>query len=287
MIEHLKKHYTIYILIGLVILTSLWLIPKGLSYSHDIEYHYTRLNGLVNTIRNGDFIASIHDMLNGYGYANGLFYSNFFFYLPAALCLLGMSTVNAYKVFMIIINILTVCTSYYCFKSLLKEEKTTLFATIIYNISLYRIMVLIVRGACGELLAFAFMPLIILGLYEIIFRDYKKWYLFTIGFVFLLLSHLITTIIMGIISLIIILICYKRFLKEKDRIKYLLLSGIVGILVDSFFLFPIIEQFINKTVNIFVVGSEITKLHDFAVTIFEFFLPLPYSQNVIHLKNLD
>lgn len=284
--EHLKKHYTIYILIGLVILTCLWLLPKGLSYSHDIEYHYSRINGLVNTIRNGDFIALIHDMLSGYGYANGLFYSNFFFYIPATLCLIGMGTVDAYKIFTVLINITTVVTSYYCFKSILKDNKTTLFTTIVYNLSLYRVMVLIVRGACGELLALAFIPLVILGLYEIIYRDYKKWYIFTIGFVLLLLSHLITTIIMGILCVIIILINYKRFLKEKDRIKYLLLSGIVGVLVDAFFLFPIIEQFINKTVNIFVVGSAKTMLHEYSVGIFEFFLPIAYSQKTLHLKNI-
>jgi hypothetical protein len=281
-----EKKYTIIILVTLVVLCSLWLLPKGLPYSHDIEYHYTRLLGLTETIKNGDFIALIHDMLSGYGYANGLFYSNFFFYIPALFNLIGLSAVDSYKLFTILINIATVLSSYFCFKRIIKDRRVVLFSTIVYTISTYRIMGLIVRGACGELLALIFIPIILLGLYEIIYRDYKKWYLFSIGFIFLLLSHLISSVLMGLFSVIIILINYKRFIKEKERIKYLLLSGLVGVLVDSFFLFPLIEQFIHKTVNIFAVGSSKTMPYDYAVSLFEFFLPIPYSQDTIHLKNI-
>ena len=281
-----EKNITIIVLISLVVLCSLWLIPNGMPYSHDVEYHTSRILGLTNTIRNGDFLALIHDMLSGYGYANGLFYSNFFFYIPTFLCLLGMSTLNAYKIFTILINIATALTSYFCFKSIIKDNKSTLIATIAYNLSVYRIMSLIVRGACGELLAMIFIPVILLGLYEIIYRDYKKWYLFTIGFVFLLLSHLITSVLMAVFSFIIIVINYKKFFKEKDRIKYLIISGVVGLLLGSFFIFPILEQFVHKSVNIFAVGSKITKLSKFAVGLFDFLLPLPYSVESIHLLNI-
>ena len=269
-----------------IIVCSFWLIPRGLPYSHDISYHYTRLLGLVDTIKNGDFIALIHDMLTGYGYANGIFYSNFFFYIPAALSLLGLSIMDSYKVFMILINTATVLVSYFCFKSILKNEKATLFTTFVYTISTYRVINLMVRGATGELLAMIFIPLILLGLYEIVYRDYKKWYLFTIGFVLMVLSHLITTLLFFIVCLIIILINYKRFLNEKERIKYLIIAGISGLLLAGFFIFPIIEQFLLKEIRIFISGSPITIPHEFAVTLIEFLIPLPYSQDTIQLKNI-
>ena len=269
-----EKKLTILILTSLIILTSIWLIPSGLPYSHDIAYHYTRLVGLTNTIKNGDFIALIHDILNGYGYANGLFYSNFFFYIPAFLSLIGISYINAYKMFYLIINISTVIVSYKCFKSILKNNKYALITTTLYTLATYKIMDLIVRGAMGENLAFIFIPLIILGLYEIIYRDYKKWYLFTIGFVFLLLSHLITSILMGIICLIIILINYKRFTEDKKRIKYLLLSGVVGLFLGAFFIFPILEAYMDKNIKIFVYGSKEALPSEFSTKIIELFIPL-------------
>ena len=269
-----EKKITILILSFLIVLTSIWLIPKGLPYSHDVAYHYTRLVGLTNTIKNGDFIALIHDMLNGYGYENGLFYSNFFFYIPAFLSCIGLSYIASYKIFYFLINLATVLVSYKCFKSILKDNRYALLTTTLYTLATYRIMDLIVRGATGENLAFIFIPLIILGLYEIIYRDYKKWYLFTIGFVFLLLSHLITTILMGIICLIIILINIKKFISEKDRIKYLLLSGFIGILLGAFFLFPIIEAYLAKNIKIFVYGSPEALPSKFSTKILELFIPL-------------
>jgi hypothetical protein len=147
-------------------------------------------------------------------------------------------------------------------------------------------MCIFVRGAIGELLAFIFIPITLLGLYELIYRDYKKWYLFTFGFVFILLSHLISTVLMAAFSIIIILINYKKFLKEKERIKYLLISGIVGLLLGSFFIFPIIEQYLEKSIRIFVTGSVVTNLARSAVGVFKFIQPIPYSQKTVFLYNV-
>lgn len=281
-----EKKYTVLILLLLIILSSIWLIPKGLTFSHDIEFHYTRVNSLVSTIRNGDFLALIHDMLGGYGYANGLFYSNFFFYIPAFLLLIGLPIMLSYKIFILLINIATVLSSYFCFSKIIKNKRVVLFTTTIYTLSIYRIMCIFVRGAIGELLAMIFIPIIILGLYEIIYGDYKKWYLFTIGFVFILLSHLISTVLMAFVSVIIILINYRRFFEEKNRIKYLLLSGLVGVLLGGFFLFPIIEQYFDKSIRIFVVGSAGTNLYDMALDLFMFIQPVPFSKDTVFLHNI-
>ena len=117
------KKLTIITLLMLIIIPSIWIIPKGLPWSHDIQYHYTRLAGLTESIKHGDFIALIHDTLNGYGYENGLFYANFFFYPTTILSLLGISYINAYKIMIIMVNIITVIVSYKCFKSILNNNR--------------------------------------------------------------------------------------------------------------------------------------------------------------------
>ena len=279
MIEKIKKYFenekklTITTLLLLIIIPSIWLIPKGAPWSHDIQYHYTRLVGLTETMKNGDFIALIHDSLNGFGYANGIFYSNIFFYPASLLSLCGISYINAYKIMYLLINIITVIVSYKCFKSILNDNKYALFTTTIYSISTYRIMDLIVRGAMGEILSFIFIPIIMLGLYEILYRDQKRWYLLSIGFVLLLLSHLITSVLVGIITLIIIIFNYKKIFKEKDRLKSLILSGIVGLFLGAFFVLPIIEQYFERNIQIFTDGSTLTMPYDFRVTFLELFIP--------------
>lgn len=272
MIEKLKNKKTVLILIGIMLLSSMWLITKGLPYAHDIEFHYGRIIGLSRTIKNGDFLALIHDYFYGYGYATGLFYSNFYFYPFAILSNLGLSYMTSFKIMYLVINIITTLTIYYSLKNITKDDKISLLGTTLYMFSGYRILDIYPRGAMGEILSFMIIPLVILGLYELIYRDYKKWYIFSISFVLLLLCHLITTFLVGVFCFIFILCNYKKFIEDKNRIKYLIISGIVGVLLGGFFLFPIIEQKINGNINIFL-GQSYFLPQDQIVSIKDFLIP--------------
>lgn len=253
--DFLKKNWVFITLTLLVIINSGWLIFKGMPFQHDIEFHYSRIISLANTIKNGDFFALIHDAFYGYGYALGIFYGNLFFYIPSLLYIIGLPDILVFKLFYILINIGTVIITYFSMKGIIKNKKISVFITILYCLSEYRLIDVFVRGAVGEMLAFMVAPLIIYGIYEIIYGDCKKWYLFTIGFVLILLSHLISTVLMVIFCSIIILFNIKRFWNEKCRIKYLIISVIVGILLGAFFIFPILEQYLLSEISIFVDGS--------------------------------
>lgn len=251
----IKENWIFITLVLLVVINSVWLIFKGLPFQHDIEFHYSRMISLANTIKNGDILALVHDAFYGHGYALGIFYGNFFFYIPALLCIIGIPKILSFKLFYILINIGTVIITYFSMKGIIKDKKVSVFITILYCLSEYRLYDIFVRGAVGEMIAFMVVPLVMLGLYEIIYNDSKKWYLFSIGFVLLLLSHLITTVLMALFCIVIIIFNIKRFIKEKERFKYLIISGIVGILLGAFFLFPILEQYLFSDISIFVDGS--------------------------------
>ena len=253
--KFISKHWVALVLISLIIMNSLWLFPKGMPYQHDIGFHLERMLTLAKTVRHGDFLALIHDSFYGYGYALGLFYGNFFFYLPACFYLLGLPSMVSYKLFFLFINIGTVFITYYASKRIIPHQKIALLVTILYTLSEYRLYDFFVRGAVGEVLSFMVIPLAFLGLYEIIYQDDKKWYLFSIGFVLLLLSHLITTILMAFFCIIIILVNYKRFLKEPKRFWHLLMSGFFGLLLGCFFFLPILEQYLFSNISIFTDGS--------------------------------
>ena len=268
--KFIKKNWIFISLAILISVNSFWLIFKGMPWQHDIEFHYSRMISLTNSIRNGDFFALIHDAFFGYGYALGIFYGNFFFYIPALLCLIGVPEIVSFKLLYFLINIGTVIITYISTKGIIKDEKVSLFATILYCLSEYRLFDIFVRGAMGEMLSFMIAPLVIWGLYEIVYDDSRKWYLFTIGFVLLLLSHLITTVLMAFFCLIIIIFNYKRFIKEKIRFKHLIISGLVGVLLGSFFMFPIFEQFLFSDINILVNGSV---YYPFGSSIFSLIIP--------------
>jgi len=275
MLDKLKNNKTVLILIIIMLSSSLWLLTSGMPYAHDIEFHYDRLIGLTNTIKSGDLLALIHNTFYGYGYATGLFYSNFYFYIPAFLCILGLSYITSFKILYILINILTTLSIFWCLKSITKDKKISIIGTVLYMFSNYRLVDIYPRGAIGEMLAFMIIPIIILGLYEIVYRNYKKWYLFTIGFVLLLLCHLISTFLIGIFVFIFLMCNYKKLFEDKNRVKYLIISGLVGLLLGLFFLAPIIEQKLYGNINIFE-GESFFLPQDNIVNIKEFLIPTDF-----------
>lgn len=271
MIEFIKKNKYMLIIFMLLVFSSFWLVTKGMPWQHDIEFHFSRLNALAHNLKNGDFIALIHDSFYGYGYANGIFYGNFYFYPFAFLSYLGLSNIHSLKIFYIAINLFTLLNTFYVSNKISKNKKISLIITIMYLFSNYRLFDVFTRGAVGEMLAFMVIPTVIYGLYNIVYDDYKKWYYFTIGFVLLLLSHLISTFLVAAFCVIIIVFNIKKLLREKQRIFYLIISGFVGLLFGAFFLFPIIEQYLKTEMNIFKVGSVFHTINS-VLTVKDFFL---------------
>ena len=247
----MKNKKVVLILLSIIVFSSFWLVTKGMPYQHDIDFHFDRIIGLTNSIRNGDFLALIHDYFYGYGYATGLFYGNFYIYIPAFLNVLGLSYMTSFKILYLLINIVTTVSIYYVLKKITKDDKISIIGTVIYMFSNYRIVDVFIRGALGEMLAFMIIPFVILGLYEIVYGNYKKWYIFSISFVLLLLAHIITTFLLSIFIFIFLLCNYKKLIEDKNRLKYLLISGLIGLLLGSFFLLPIIEQKLYGNISVF------------------------------------
>lgn len=164
-------------------------------------------------------------------------------------------------------------TMYWCMNGITKNSKIGLIASFLYSACSYKMCDFIVRGAAGEMGAFVFVPLIMLGFYKIVYDDYKKWWIFSIGFVGLIQCHLISTILMFILSVVMILVNYERFLREKQRIFYLLLSGIVGLSIGAHFIFPLLQGIMK---NQMVINLNSFPTWDYAVPFEKLFLGFPY-----------
>ena len=276
-INLIKKHqiisvYTCVFIIGMIF--SLWLFKPGMIKGHDILYHLSRIKGLKDSILNGDIMAPIHVGLRGYEYANGLFYGNLLFYIPAIFRMLGLGLVNSYKVYVLFCTIASAFTMFWCMKGITKSNKAGLLGSFLYSACSYKACDFIVRAAAGEMGAFIFLPLIVLGFYYIVYDDYKKWYIFTIGFVGLVQCHLISTALIGVIIVLLILINYERLFKEKNRIKSLIISGAVGLLISAYFIFPLLEGFAKNDLNLSQTSSFPS--WNFTIPIEKIFLAYPY-----------
>lgn len=240
----------IIIFLGLAILISIPYINTKSIFAHDISYHLNRIVSISEELKMGNIPVLLHSNLkDGFGYANSLFYPEIFLYFPAVLCILGMNVFASYKIFIFFVNLATILIAYYSANVIFKNKKTVLITTLLYTTAFYRVSDMYIRGAIGEVLALTFLPLILSGLYEIIFGDNKKWWIICFGLFGVINSHMLTfAMVVGLIILI-CLFNIVRIFKEK-RFKNLCLAGVVSILLSLSFALPYLEQATSNKYNV-------------------------------------
>lgn len=253
----------------ILLLTIISSIPvffhnQAIVQGHDLNFHLKRILGVVDNINILKSNPIYYNYLNHFGYGNGLFYPDIFLYIPALIYKMGLSIIDSYKIFIILINFFSILSIRTCIKKITKNDKSTKIGMILYAISSYRFTDMYLRAAIGENLAFIFLPLVILGLYKIFYENHKEGYYLSIGLIGLMLSHVITTYLIIYIIIVFSIINYKC-LKDKKRLKELIIHIVFSMLITSFFWMPMIEQMLIDKFN-FNANIEI----------FENCVPLPF-----------
>lgn len=272
-----NKRNIILFLIFIVVVSSftLFIIPN-MSRGHDLAFHLSRISAIKDNLKLGIIGGFIYpNYLGGYGYGNPLFYPDIFLYIPAFLSYLGLSVITSYKIFLLIISFVSVLSMYICVKGISGNKRSAIISSVIYGFAAYRLVDMFTRAALGETLAFAFAPLVIYGIYEIVYGNPKKYYILTIGMSGLILSHLISTYLIGILLVILCLINSKKFFNEKKRIGYLCIAAFITFLLTSFYLLPMLEQMLDGKF-LFNNLDETSKLLERSLPIWSIFIEFPY-----------
>lgn len=238
------------VFLGLAILISVPYINSKSIFAHDISYHLNRIVSISEELSMGNFPVLIHSNLNdGFGYANPLFYPEIFLYFPAILYMFVGNCFVIYKIFIFFINLATILIAYYSANIIFKNKKITWATTLLYTTAFYRVSDIYIRGAIGEVLALTFLPLIISGLYEIVFGENKKWWIICFGLFGVINSHVLTFAMTVALIVVICLFNIVRIVKQK-RLKNLVLAGVVSILLSLSFALPYLEQATNNKYNV-------------------------------------
>lgn len=243
---------------GVVLVLSYpFLFKKDFVIGDDWTYHAARMECIMNGLLRKDVPVKIHsELVSGHGYGNGLFYPQIFLYVPAFLRIIGFNLCWSYKIFCAIIAACITISSYFCFKYIFGEKYSALCATFLYAASKVIILNLCLRAAIGEILAAIFVPMIICGLYDLICRGFSKPWIIIIGFIGIVLSHMITLAISIVICFIAVMFNIVRLFKTKHRYKViwdfeinsfvkLVFSAIFVLSITCFFWLPMIEQMIS------------------------------------------
>ncbi len=252
------------------------LIPE-IPHAHDLTFQLSRISSIADAFKLGEIPRVYPNYFEGYGYANGLFYGDILLYIPALLVVLGMKVVTAYKWFLLILTIATMASIYYCTKTMAKSRYASLIAVTLCTLSSYRTVDIFVRGSLAEVSAFIFVPLILVGLYYVLYDNPKRWYWLSIGFAGCFLTHNISFALM--VGFVFLFVCFavKRLWVERSRFAYLALATIVTIAMVAYFLFPMLEQMMSDqfVLTIQTVHSDVAAS---TRSILKVFIGLPYRK---------
>lgn len=258
-----NKKYLILFIIALGLLSTIIIfLQSGIKKGDDMYFHLSRILSIKDLMKMEAQSFKIYpNYFNGYGYANPLFYPDIFLYIPAVLNYIGINIIWSYKIFLLIISICSIFTMYITINGISKNKYASIIGSIMYAFSSYRLVDMFERAALGETIAFIFAPLVIYGIYEIIYGNYKKFYILTIGMSGLILSHMLSSVMLAVVLMIICIINIKKFIADKKRILYLIVAAIITILLTSYFIFPMLEQ-MNSNNFLF---NDMSKLNSYSL----------------------
>lgn len=236
----------LFALVMLWLLSSLPLFVNYMVTGHDFAFHMMRIEGLAKGLKSGQFPVRVQPgWLNGYGYPVSVMYGDLLLYIPALLRLGGFTLQTAYKLYVLLINAVTVAASYACAKKIGRGWKAGLLGSLVYTLSVYRLVNIYTRCALGEYTAMAFLPLVFLGLYLMLHtQEVRRGCLYMIaGYTLILQSHLLSFEMTVIFSALYCLLCGKKFLW---RLGSIIKTAGVTILLNLNFLIPFADYMLRE-----------------------------------------
>ena len=224
-----------------VLMASLPLLLPYLIKGHDMTFHLNRILGIEETLKSGMFPVRLNGYsLNGYGYADPVFYPQLFLYIPAALHMMGVPFPTAVNLFLILIHAATSVVMYYCATQIYHSPQIGCISSVIYTLCIYRLCNAYTRAAYGELTAMVFLPVILYGFYELFFGDERKWPILVFGITGVIQSHIISTMLIAIFCVGGGICCLGR-MRNRNRffscVKVVISTGMMNL----WFLLPLVQ----------------------------------------------
>lgn len=279
--SRIKEHRVVLMMLFVIACTAS--LPEMIAdfyYGHDIWFHLLRIEGIVQELRYGNFPARIHSLcLGGYGYPLSIYYGDIFLYLPALFRLTGFSVINAYKIYIFVLNVATTWVSYVCFKKMFRERNVAIVGTLAYVTNPYRLADIYVRGAAGEYTAMLAFPILALALYQIYeAEDCDDWKLYrknalllALGMSILIGSHILSMEMVVFILALICIVLYKKTFR-KNTLRVYVLAVVETMLLNAYFLIPFLDYWKNVDVNITdTIQEKTARIQDYGAYIGQYF----------------
>lgn len=263
--DSVVKHENVWwcILIGICVLVVTYPVyTSGIFVGDDLCFHLNRIAGIKEGLLAGQFPVRIHAyQLNGYGAPIGIFYPDFFLYIPAVFHLLGTPLVLAYRLFCFLIVLFMAFISWYSFDLLgtlaccKNTRRLGAVAAISYVSYWFIFLDLYKRADLGEALALVFIPLALAAILSVLYGDIGKWPLAVVAVTGVCQSHILSTIFMAI-AIAVMCLASRRFILQKARLYAFLKALILTVTINLFLLIPFLYYYFHMKFNVPFVYSD-------------------------------
>ncbi len=211
---------------------------------HDTFFHVANINALQNQITLTNPLAKepLAKIANDFGYGTRLFYPPLPHLTGAYLTKIFENVKTGMKLTAWLTFFLSGISLFLLANKIFKNKKLSLLGACFYMTSPYHLSEIFIRDAFSEMFIPIAIPLIILGLLELIDRNYSKFYLyFVLGYTLAIFSHLAMSIYFTIMLLLTFFPLYRKTILTKQNIKKLLWASVLILLITSPFWLTLLE----------------------------------------------
>ena len=293
-LKNIDKNYLIILITTIILMMPLISTKINNVEGHDMAYHLSNIKAMTSQILSLNFTKISPIIGNGFGYGGSIFYPK----LPhtiAGIISLFTSFINNNEFYTLkICNILLVFLSgivmYKLLLKLFNNKNISLLGSIFYITMPYFMTNIYVRTAFNESFMYLFMPMILIGIVDLLNKNYKSFYIyFILGYIGIINSHLVLSVYFTFIVLIILLINYKKILK-KENIKRLIISSILILILVMPSVIMMLE---HKALNIYTVfdsnamNASSINIKANGLSVFDYIQPeIRYGNNIYVFINI-
>ena len=199
------------VLIAIILISCIPLLSKAMYWGYDLEFHLFRIQGIADGLRHGRFpVRMQYSQGGGYGYPVSIMYGDWLLYIPALMHIAGLSLSLSYRFALILLNAASVVLTYYVCRRVFQSDLIGICGSVLWNLSLYRIMDIYKRAAVGEYVAMAFFPMVLFGLWSCLHPDRngasrQGWIWCALGLTGIVTSHTLSIFMLGLVMIPILL----------------------------------------------------------------------------------
>lgn len=263
--------FLILIIVDLILVSFMYVGPGNLIKTHDGNYHLYRFATSISAFDDGQkFLQLDDDQLQGFGQAPNLFYGPMLSWLVLIVFKITSNLQISLMFLMLVATIATTFGAYYASKKIFKSEKTGFFTALIFTLEPFHVGELLTRGSFSEYLAFAFIPFIILAIYQIIFEsktDFKRIFMLAFSAFGIIMNHNLTAVLIAAMAALFVVFNIRKVFSKPKILFSLILAGILAVGFSAIFILPFLEVREVGIYNIFnpdfqkwfyVNGSQVT-----------------------------